>query len=233
MHREFNFPTRDGVRLFGQSWAPETPPRAGIVLLHGFGDYSGRYEYAARFFNRAGVSVCSFDQRGHGRSPGRRAYIGRFETWMDDLSCFLAEEADELGAIPWFFFGHSMGGMLLARYLETNPTTALGAIFSSPFVGLNGDVPAFLTALAPFLSRWLPWLPVGHVDNRGLSRDLLVVDAADRDLLTFHGRVAARTGAEFLRIITAIHEDARRILSPSLIFHGSADTVVQIGRAHV
>jgi alpha-beta hydrolase superfamily lysophospholipase len=67
---------------------------------------------------------------------------------------------------------------------------------------------------------------VGKVDNTGLSRDLEVVRAADNDPLTFHGKVAARTGAEFYRIIQLADRAYGDVKTPSLVFHGAKDRVV-------
>jgi alpha-beta hydrolase superfamily lysophospholipase len=226
MHETGHFSTKSGMSLFEQRWLPEVPVRAHVVLLHGFGDHSSRYGYVAERLNAAGIAVHAYDQRGHGGSPGRRAYIARFETLLDDLDDYLAHIGPELADAPWFFMGHSMGGMVLARYGETRQCGPRGMIFSSPFLGMNPDVSPLLLKLASILSVIAPWLPVGQVDNTGLSRDLEMVQAADTDPLTFHGRVAARTGAEFHRIIQLADREYEKINMPALVFHGSQDRVV-------
>src|SRR2546430_12818978 len=45
-------------------------PRAGVALVHGLAEHSGRYEYVGRALADAGCSVRAVDIHGHGRSPG-------------------------------------------------------------------------------------------------------------------------------------------------------------------
>ncbi|HOH49540.1 MAG TPA: lysophospholipase [Candidatus Hydrogenedentes bacterium] len=226
MHSENAFKTGDGMELYAQQWVPESGIRARLVLVHGFGDHSSRYAHVAAHFNRAGIAVHAYDQRGHGKSPGRRAYVSRFDDLLADLDAFLAWSGDSLAGAPLFLMGHSMGGMVLTRYAQTRAIGAAGLVFSSPFLGFTDDVPQILLKLAGILSAVFPGLPVGGVDNRGLSRLPDVVAAADADPLTFHGRVAARTGAQFYATIQAAEKDYGAISLPSLVLHGEADRVV-------
>lgn len=220
------FKVKDGTELFARRWQPETPPAAHCVLIHGYGEYCGRYDHVAKAFNAAGIDVHSYDQRGFGQSPGKRAYIHDFNTLLDDLDVFLAYVSPRFGGQKPFFMGHSMGGMVLTRYVQTRHPETQGLIFSSPFLGFSDDVPAFLLALADVLGTIAPWLPVGGVDNTGLSRDPAVVAAADADPLAYHGKVRARTGSQFNMAIRAAREAFAEITNPAYIIHGSADRVV-------
>src|ERR671916_1059100 len=74
-----------GLRLFTQSWLPDAEPEAVVVLAHGAGEHSGRYEHVARRFTAEGLAVHTLDHRGHGRSEGRRAYLDRMENAVADL----------------------------------------------------------------------------------------------------------------------------------------------------
>lgn len=226
MHSENAFKTGNGLELYAQQWLPDSATRARLVLLHGFGDHSSRYEHVAARLNTAGVSVHTYDQRGHGKSPGRRAFISRFEDLLEDLDAFLKWSAKDLADAPLFLMGHSMGGMVLTRYAQTRTLDAAGLVFSSPFLGFPDDVPKILLKLASVLSAVLPGLPVGGVDNRGLSRIAEVVTAADADPLAFHGRVAAKTGAQFYETIQAAEKNYAAITLPALVLHGEADRVV-------
>ena len=220
------FENAQGEKLYERRLMAAENACANIVLLHGYGDHCARYEWVMQQFYDAGMSVYAYDQRGHGRSPGRRAYIHRFEDFLDDLDVFLTHIAPELSPAPLFIMGHSMGGMALARYAQTRDVRARGLIFSSPFLAFSDDVPKFLVALGPYIAKIAPWLPVGGVDNAGLSRDPAIKEAADNDPLAYHGRVAAKTGAEFHRMITTIHGEMDRITTPMLVLHGKADHVV-------
>ena len=40
---ESHITAKDGTRLLRRSWVPDAPQRA-VVLVHGFGEHSGRYD---------------------------------------------------------------------------------------------------------------------------------------------------------------------------------------------
>ena len=58
-------------------------PRAVLLLVHGFGEHAGRYGRTIRFLSDRGVSVATYDLRGHGSAPGPRARVA-IETHISD-----------------------------------------------------------------------------------------------------------------------------------------------------
>ncbi len=228
MMQEGTFTAADGhTTLHERRMICDGAPLANIVLLHGYGDHSGRYEWVMHTFRDAQMNVFAYDQRGHGKSPGKRAYIHRFEDFLDDLDVYLEHVSEAVADAPLFLMGHSMGGMVLARYAETRRLEQpRGLVFSSPFLAFSDDTPAFLLALGPYVAKVLPWLPISNVDNAGLSRDPAVIEATNNDPLAYHGRVAAHTGAEFYRMVHVIDADMERITLPMLVMHGTADAIV-------
>src|ERR1700722_2274098 len=85
----------DASGLCFRSYLPDPAParpRARLALLHGYGDHGGRYGHALNWFAERGISCCTLDFRGHGRSFGRRGYVRRWDEFLDDLDTFLAWE---------------------------------------------------------------------------------------------------------------------------------------------
>lgn len=226
MMQEDWFQANSQVRLYERRLLPDGAPLANMVIIHGYGDHCSRYEWVMKTFCAAQIATYTYDQRGHGHSPGKRGYIPRFEDFLDDLDVFLEHIRPEFGDKPFFMMGHSMGGMVLARYAQTRTIQARGLIFSNPFLAFSDEVPDFLVALGPMIAKVFPWLPIGKVDNTGLSRDSAVVEAANNDPLCHHGRVAAHTAGEFYRMIQTIGGKCDRITLPMLVLHGGADRVV-------
>lgn len=214
------------IKLYERRCVPEATPQANLVIIHGYGDHSSRYEWVMQELRQRQIASYAYDQRGHGHSPGKRGYVGRFEDFLDDLDVFLEHLRSELGSAPIFIMGHSMGGMVLARYAQTRSIQARGLVFSSPFLAFSDDVPAFLVALGPMIAKVAPWLPIGKVENSGLSRDPAVIEAADNDPLCYHGRVAAHTASEFHRMIQTIGQECSKVNLPMLVLHGGADHIV-------
>ena len=66
---------RDGTRLLVRRW-PTTaggPPWASVLLIHGIGEHSGRYEHVGDRMVAAGIDVSAYDHRGMGGSGGARS----------------------------------------------------------------------------------------------------------------------------------------------------------------
>lgn len=223
-------PVMDGhVVLGGESYHerrwPVDAARGRIVIVHGFGEHCARYDHVAAAFNAAGYTVFSYDQRWHGQSPGRRAYIEDFARLSRDLSHYLAHVANLTGDAPYFIFAHSMGGLVTSRYLQEHgaPKGLLGVVFSSPFLQLPDNVSPFLIKLAGFLGTYAPWLPVSRLESAAVSRVPEVVREYDRDPLNNHAAIVAKTGSQINAAVIAARAAFATITVPAYIFHGDAD----------
>lgn len=226
MDYEGTFKSADGLDFYERGWEPDTEPKAHIAFLHGFGEHCSRYVEMGQVLSKAGLSVHTYDQRGYGHSPGRRAYIHDFNVLLNDLDTYLAHIRPRFGGKPWFLMGHSMGGLVLANYVETRTIDARGLVFCSSFLGFNEGIPPILLKLANILGTLTPWLPVSGVDNKSLSRDPEAVKRADDDPLSNKGAVRARTGAQFNYAISKARANFNKISAPAYIIHGSCDQLV-------
>ncbi len=217
-----------GEKFYRRTWVPyDTEIIANLVLIHGYGEHCARYDYFCNKLNSSGIRVFSYDQRGFGRSPGKRGWIDNFDLLLSDLDSFVSLVSAEFNLKPAFIMGHSMGGMVLARYAETRENLPFkGLIFSSPFLAINQDVPKFLISISGIIAKILPFLPVSKVDNTGLSKDPEVVKKADEDPLCYHKSVKAWTGNIFIKVINQIEADMKKISLPALILHGKKDRIV-------
>jgi acylglycerol lipase len=222
--------TLGGESYYERRWTLAAP-RGHIVIVHGYGEHCGRYDHVAAAFNAAGYNVYSYDQRWHGRSPGKRAYIEHFDRLVSDLGGYLAHVRKDLGAAPFFVFAHSMGGLVTSRFLQTQgaPEGLKGLVFSSAFLQLPDDVSPMLIKLAGFLGTWAPWLPVSKLASNAVSRVPEVVAAYDQDPLNNHGPITARTGSQINFAVLAARAAFGRITAPVFIFHGDADTLAMCG----
>jgi acylglycerol lipase len=209
--------------LFEREWEPEGDPRAVVVLLHGLGEHSGRYEHVAARFTAAGLAVCAFDLRGHGRSPGLRGAT-RFEPAVADLAA-LVQRCGERGA-PVFVYGHSLGALIAALWLVREPAPPIaGAVLSA--IGLHSALreQAAKVRAARVLGRVLPNVRVrSGIDPATLSRDPAVVEAYRADKLV-HDTASLGFGLDALEAIDEIAASAPRLAVPLLVIHGGEDQV--------
>src|SRR5712671_3973249 len=61
----------DGATLPLRRWLPEGRPRAVVLALHGFNDYSNAFAGAGAGWAKNGIATYAYDQRGFGAAPGR------------------------------------------------------------------------------------------------------------------------------------------------------------------
>ncbi|HEF4753161.1 MULTISPECIES: alpha/beta hydrolase [Burkholderia] len=224
--------TADGVELASYRWpadARAAPPRATVALLHGLAEHAGRYAPLAARLNAAGIDLLAIDLRGHGRSPGKRAWVARFDEYLDDADALVDEAAR--APTPLFLMGHSMGGAIAALYaIERAPAracTLAGLVLSSPALAPGRDVPRWMLALSRLISRVWPTFPAIRIDAALLSRDADVVAANRADPLVHHGPVPARTGAEILDAMARIERGRSALRVPVLVYHGTADKLTE------
>ena len=223
-----SFTTSDGLELRTRSWLPSSMPDGSVILIHGYGDHCGRYERFAHELNGASLAVYSYDQRGFGRSDGKRGYVARFDDLLADLDRFIEVIGPDIQGKPVFMLGQSFGGLLTARYAQTRQPDFAGLVLCSPFLGFPDHIPKALLVLGRFIATIAPWMPVSKVDSQGLSRRPEVVAAADADPLSYHGSVLARTGAEMQKAIAEAFHDISRLSQPLYIAHGDADSIVPV-----
>ena len=224
--REDTFTTQDGTTLFERRW-DVAGARGNVVIVHGFGHHCGSFAAVAERLNAAGYSVFGFDQRGHGKSPGRRGAITRFATTLADLESYMAHVSPVLGGKPLFVLGHSLGALVLGLYvIEKRPTWA-GLIFSSGLFTDPDTVSPFLRRVAGVLSAVAPWLPVQRLDSNAVSRDAATLEAVKADPLQYTGLLHARTGAEIANAVARFEARQAEIALPMLVLHGTADRLTE------
>lgn len=224
--------TADGLELTSYCWPAgdgTASPRATVALVHGLAEHAGRYDTLAARLNAAGIDVLAIDLRGHGRSPGKRAWVERFDHYLNDADALVAEAAR--GGAPLFLMGHSMGGAIAALYaIERAPARGrafAGLVLSSPALAPGRDVPRWMLALSRFISRVLPTFPAIRIDAALLSRDPAIVAANRADPLVHHGAVPARTGAEILDAMARIERGRGALRVPVLVYHGTEDKLTE------
>ena len=215
--------TSDGLEQLRRRW-PVDEPAAAILLIHGIGEHSGRYQHVGQFFAGQGYDVASFDNRGFGRSGGERGHVDSFDQFLDDIEERLAERRS-LG-VPVVLFGHSLGGLMAADYLVGDRPQPDLAVLSSP--ALAAEVPRWQRVAAPVLGRLRPrmFFP-SEIDGDGLSRDPEVGVAYAADPLLVAGGTAG-LGHETFQAMARVNERLARLRIPTYVLHGDADPVVPV-----
>jgi alpha-beta hydrolase superfamily lysophospholipase len=207
-----------------------------VVLVHGYAEHSGRYAHVADALVRAGWATFAFDQRGHGRSEGRRAVTDGLDLLLADVDRVVDDATSALGGQKPVLLGHSMGGGIAAAYaLRGTPEGGAGQnkltalVLSAPALDVGSAIPGPQRLAAQAISAVAPAAGVTRLPASAVSRDPAVVEAYERDPLVHHGKVPARTAREMLRASDLVAAGASELRVPLLILHGSADQLVPVG----
>ncbi len=113
--------------------------KADVIVMHGYSE--GLYKYRELFYHLIchGYNVHALEARGHGRSVAtlkddNKIHIENFDDYVSDL----AKLADSIeGRRPKYLIGHSMGGCICLRYLETLKNEISKLVLSSPMARLD------------------------------------------------------------------------------------------------
>jgi acylglycerol lipase len=212
-----------GVRIFWQSWTTEEGAARGVVVIvHGFGEHSDRYEHVARRLVAEGYATYALDHRGHGRSEGTRAMIDRLADAVSDIDQLVLLAGNAHPGRPLFMLGHSMGGLLAVQYTLGHQDRLAGLLLSGALAAPDA-APAPARLIARMLSAVAPRAGLIGLDATLVSRDPQVVAAYLADPLVHHGKLPARTVAELMGAGQRFSELAPRIHVPTLIMYGTED----------
>jgi alpha-beta hydrolase superfamily lysophospholipase len=215
---EGQFKGSDQTELFFQTWNPDKAPARGIfVITHGFAEHSECYAPLAKILAEDGWLVYAWDMRGHGRSEGKRGYAKNLSFYIDDLEVFYNLVAKEAGDKNIVLFGHSTGGLILLRYLETKRVKYSALILSSPLIGLSMKVPALKEAAARIAVKWMPTLTLyNEIKYEDLTRDEEMRKSYAKDNLR-HDKISPGVFLSMLENFPLALQNAAEIQQPVLM----------------
>jgi len=138
----------DGMMLPLRHWLPLGKPKAIVVALHGFNDYSNAFQTTGEFFSKQGVALVAYDQRGFGHAHYTGIW-GNEKNLTADLAQCVREVKRRYPHVPVYVLGESMGGAaVIAALADPFFPSVQGAILSAPAVwGKDTMNPLFRTTL--------------------------------------------------------------------------------------
>jgi len=222
----------DGLRLHTRAWTlPE--PRGRVLLLHGLGEHSGRYEAVAGAIRAAGFDVFAFDQRGHGGSDGPRGDTPHAEAWLEDVAVAIDALRTAPANLPLILLGHSLGGLVASRFVAGGLQAPRPAwwrevdalVLSSP--ALAADTTPVQRLLLAVAGRLAPHLAVNNgLRPAWISRDPAVVAAYVADPRV-HDRITPALARFTLDGGAWVRSRAARWVTPTLLLWAGSDRCVR------
>ena len=225
---EGDWPSSSSQRLSYRFWQPPEA-RALVVIIHGFGEHSGRYQPVAEALAERGIAVAAPDLWGHGRSSGARGDIKDVGRCARDVALMSAQVFRPLAGHDWYvLFGHSFGGLVAIRLALDSPDGLRRLIIQSPLLKAGFPIPAWKITTAKLLAKIWPTasfstaLPV-----EALSRDPDVLEAYQADPLVHHV-MSARAYQAVRQASDDVMARAAGLSIPTLLLYGTEDRIVSI-----
>jgi acylglycerol lipase len=219
----------DGTSLPLRVWLPAGKPKAVILALHGFNDYSNAFVAPAAEWAKHGIATYAYDQRGFGEAPLHGRWGGIAQLAGDATAASRLLRARYPGT-PLYLLGESMGGAVaivaVSGVAGTPPPDADGIILSAPAVW-GRDMMTVLERVALWTGD--AFFPDMTLTGRGLgitpSDNIEMLRALSRDPLVIkETRVDAIKGLVDL-MDTALNA-AHGVAMPMLMLYGERDQIV-------
>ena len=222
MH-SYKVQTKDQLFLHVHQWNDTKKPKGTICIVHGLGEHQGRYAHVAKFYSDNGFQVYSYDQRGHGKSEGKRGHTLGIEYNLDDLERVIKT----LPQHHLFLYGHSFGGNVLVNFLiKKQPNYLKGAILSAAWMQLAKEPSMVDLSLAKLMNNIYPSFTQNNkLDSNELSGDKKVCVEYTEDPLN-HDQISVRLFSDFYPAGKWALDNAEKLTVNTLMIHGEDDQII-------
>ncbi|HTQ34716.1 MAG TPA: alpha/beta fold hydrolase [Stellaceae bacterium] len=223
------FTTTDAEALPLRHWLPQGQPRAVILALHGFNDYSHAFDAPAKQWAKQGIATYAYDQRGFGGAPGRGFWAGSAALATDAVTAATLLRA-KYPLTPLYLLGESMGGAVavLAATGETGirPAAVDGVILAAPAVWTRASM--------EFLPRLALWAGVRLFPGAVFTGESLHILASDnipmlialgKDPMVIKG-TRLDTIYGLVDLMDRTIKAAPHLTQPLLLMYGAHDAVI-------
>ena len=117
-----------------RQWTSSSPQKAVLLLVHGLGAHSGRWQFLADFLSERGISCYAIELRGFGQTKGLQGHVDSFDIYFNDIIrlCEIIRQRDPEKEL--FIAGESMGGLIGYLMAVQRPDLFKGLICISPAI---------------------------------------------------------------------------------------------------
>jgi acylglycerol lipase len=209
-----------------RSWLPAGKPKAVVVALHGFNDYSNAFTGAGEYFKGQGIAVVAYDQRGFGMAPHTGIWANE-KNLVDDLAQAVRQVKRRWAGVPVYLLGESMGGaVVITAAAEPAFPKVQGIILSAPAVWGAEAMPWFYTGTLWLAAHTVPTYRMTGSDLKILASNnipMLQRLAAD-PLVIKKTRVDAIYGV--VQLMDDAYAKVPEVKVPVLMLYGGEDQVI-------
>lgn len=221
------FNTNDRKKIFYRFLVPDDPVAFGIII-HGYGEHSGRYEHVMQQLKTRNFATFVPDHRGHGHSARTLGDLESIDKVIEDIHELHLQVLEKYSVDSFFILAHSMGALLGILYALRYQDNINGIVLSAPMIIVPDYISPVARKLSAAISRVLPNLPIQEFDDTVVCRDPEVIEKSQKDPLCYHGRIRVRTGTEMMKGLEYANAHLAEIKVPALILQGSADKTLPL-----
>lgn len=216
----------DNTTIKGNIWKTTNQAKAVVALVHGFGEHIDRYQHVAEYFDKHDLAVVAYDQRGHGKTSGKRGHVKNYNLLLGDVDRLLKHTKEVFPDLPIILYGHSWGGNIVTNYILKNDTSSLaGVVLSSPWLRLAFEPPKFQMTMGRLVGKLFPgFTQANNLDVAELSNDPDVGKVYTNDPLV-HGYISVATFLGTHEAGNWAIENAGKLNINTLIMHGTHDKI--------
>jgi alpha-beta hydrolase superfamily lysophospholipase len=199
-----------------------------LLFVHGMWHGAWCWNEFMNFFADAGYHATALSLRGHAGSDGKI----RGSTIADYVSD--VEQVARKFETPPVLIGHSMGGFITQKYLETHDAPAGVLLASNPHYGLWPGL-ARVTLHNPLITLKciLQWRLYPVVERPADARwGLFSADMPEEQLLKYHAQMNDESFRMFLDLLGLNLAHPKRVKTPLLILGAEKDTVIAPSNVH-
>ena len=235
--KEIDIISKDGVKIpaFIYDNDGNETVKGVVIIVHGFGEYSGSYKELAERLGQANYSSVIFDQRGHGtlseHSPEKRkkyhGIIPDYQSFLDDIDAIIVKIKEQKPDVPIILYGHSMGGNIAANYLLKHRQSDFScAVLESPCFGLYKEVSPVLSVIAAILGRLSPKIAIiNKLPSTDVTSDKTKSDEMSNDPL-YHNRISFRMFAGIKKACAYAINNAAQLSIPIYLTYAKNEKIV-------
>ena len=206
-----------------------------IIFQHGAIEYHKRHEelfdeLRRKFGNKLVISC--LDLVGHGFSGGTRAYVDKFDTYVEDFLKFIRTGHDLYSEheVETHIMAHSLGGLITLKALvdfpDQFPFKIYSLIFTNPCIKPKFSLPAMVNDWVLSISDKVGKLRLPSLyDGFDLTNDRERAIAFNHDHLNSHF-MTMRMGAEIVKTCKEITPYSYYLQIPVLCITSGQDVIV-------